>query len=183
MTPDPMLRSQNHRRRACRGFSLVEIVLALSVVAIGLVGVMALYPVGLKANRNIVLTTHLAAVENQVSSLLRGLWREEEEGSQLRSWAAWNYQTGPWRDMRLVNYRDRRLSSIGGLDWDADGFPDFHVQVRAEARDQAEALEGMLRLHVRIGYPVEGRELLADFDYSQVRYFTVELTQDWREGP
>ena len=40
---------QPHRRHS--GFTLIEVVLALAVVAVGMMGVLSLYPVGIKAGR------------------------------------------------------------------------------------------------------------------------------------
>ena len=46
----------------CRGFSLVEVTLAVAVVAIGLLGVLALFPLGMDAVRQAADSTQMMAI-------------------------------------------------------------------------------------------------------------------------
>ena len=49
-------------RRAARGFSLVEVTLAVAVVAIGVVGILALFPLGMDAVRKAADDTQMMAI-------------------------------------------------------------------------------------------------------------------------
>ena len=49
-------------RRATRGFSLVEVTLAVAVVAIGLLGVLALFPLGMDAVRQAADATQMMSI-------------------------------------------------------------------------------------------------------------------------
>ena len=49
-------------RRSLHGFSLVEVTLAIAVVAIGLVGIMALFPLGMDAVRQAADSTQMMAI-------------------------------------------------------------------------------------------------------------------------
>ena len=151
------------------GFTLVEVALALAVVAVGMLGVMALLPVGVKANRDIVLETHYSNVQKLATSVVQF------------------DRTSPYRDQwrgLLVPIGRPPLSPEswmleGGLDWDNDGFPDFHIQYRMDREDEAERITNpfLTRVFIRIGFPVQG-ELNPDFDYNKVYYTVVELAND-----
>ena len=49
-------------RRAARGFSLVEVTLAVAVVAIGLMGILALFPLGMDAVRQSADATQMQSI-------------------------------------------------------------------------------------------------------------------------
>lgn len=57
-------------RRRPDGFTLIEILLALAVLAIGMVGIMALFPVGLDSSRRAIEDTTSANVAESVKAAL-----------------------------------------------------------------------------------------------------------------
>jgi len=57
--------TRNSRREAS-GFSLVEVVLALGVIAISLVAILGVFPVGLSSNRTSVSDTRAAELANAI---------------------------------------------------------------------------------------------------------------------
>ena len=54
-----------------RFFNLIEIVLAMAVLAVGMTGVMALFPVGFKANNESVETNNAVLVANKIYSIIK----------------------------------------------------------------------------------------------------------------
>ena len=52
-------------------FNLIEIVLAMAVLAVGMTGVMALFPVGFKANNESVETNNAVMVANKLYSIIK----------------------------------------------------------------------------------------------------------------
>ncbi|MDD8045899.1 MAG: prepilin-type N-terminal cleavage/methylation domain-containing protein [Verrucomicrobiota bacterium] len=155
------------------GFTLVEVVLALAVVAVGMMGVLGLFPVGIKAGRDVVQETHAAAVERMVTSFIR---------ADFRGTGVMNYNTHPWRNLNVPQVApDGNFMPLkdGGLDWDKDGSPDFHLQYSVVRDDDlAERIQGLVQVYVRIGYPVQTDEVDSKFDYNQIRYLTIELAND-----
>jgi hypothetical protein len=137
-----------------------------------MLGVLALYPVGIKAGRDVVLETHVSAVERMVTSFVRADWR----GTGLA-----NYNEHGWFDFNIPQIApDGTFMPVrdGGLDWDKDGSPDFHIQYRVERDDPAELIPGLVRVFVRIGYPIQTDNVDPDFDYNEIRYLTIELAND-----
>jgi uncharacterized protein (TIGR02598 family) len=56
-----------HRRNSFRGFSLIEVVIALGVISFAMVGLMGLIPVGLKTSREAIDTT----IQAQMAQMIR----------------------------------------------------------------------------------------------------------------
>jgi uncharacterized protein (TIGR02598 family) len=61
-----MLTPIRNNRHEASGFSLVEVVLALGVVAISLVAILGVFPVGLSSNRTSVSDTRAAELANAI---------------------------------------------------------------------------------------------------------------------
>lgn len=59
-----------HRRAGLRGFSLIELVVALGLLAVGLIGVVRLFPVGLRAShRSEVVSKATFLAQQQLEEL------------------------------------------------------------------------------------------------------------------
>lgn len=77
---------KNKRRLAVFRFNLIEVALALVILAIGLSSVMVLFPVGLKAGRSGVADNNLADVAEQVGSYVQSkisspeIWKDTGKG-------------------------------------------------------------------------------------------------------
>lgn len=63
---------RNHRRAA---FNMVEIALAMAVIALGVISIMALFPVGLNANRDSMAVSYAADVGDQFVHQLEEMLR------------------------------------------------------------------------------------------------------------
>ena len=75
-----------HDARGQAGFSLLEVMVALTILAIGIIGVMQLFPVSLDQQRT-------ASERTTIASLARtelGMVRAGGVGNQLMSWAERN---------------------------------------------------------------------------------------------
>ena len=105
--------SISHRRQACAaGFNMVEIVLALGVVAVGVVSIMALFPIGLNANRDAVARSYSADSVDQFLHYYAQLLKRSDT-----NWT--NYQTGlPLAKPSVAD--DRTLS------WTQQGSTNFY---------------------------------------------------------
>ncbi len=57
-----------HASKACSAFTLVEVMLALAVMAIGLLGVLVLFPVGLNATRTASDSTEMSTIAEEYIS-------------------------------------------------------------------------------------------------------------------
>jgi type II secretory pathway pseudopilin PulG len=70
------------RRFRTRRFTLIEVTLALIVIAIGLMSIMALFPVGANANRDAIAENYAADAADQMLGFLASQIRED--------WSFWN---------------------------------------------------------------------------------------------
>ncbi len=68
-------------KRYARGFTLVEILISLTVLTIGLVGILALFPVGLDNSKKAILDTTSANVAESVKSGIVQALRLKASGS------------------------------------------------------------------------------------------------------
>jgi uncharacterized protein (TIGR02598 family) len=73
--------------RSAAGFSMVEVALAVAVVAIGLVGIVALFPIGLDATRGANDATRMATIAE------RYIAAYQQYGLNTRYYDAGNYPT------------------------------------------------------------------------------------------
>ena len=57
-------------KSAFYGFTLIEITLAIGIVAIGMAGVMALFPIGLNASRDAIGDNYSSSISEQFLHIL-----------------------------------------------------------------------------------------------------------------
>lgn len=72
------------RRRRTRRFTLIEVVLGLGVLAFGVISLMALFPVTLRASRDSLAETYAAESADQFLQFLGGRLKSPDE--DFRSW-------------------------------------------------------------------------------------------------
>ena len=65
------------------GFTLMEILLAMSILIVGLVGILALFPAGLNATRKAMEDTNAALIAESAYSSLRAAARQTSPGGNL----------------------------------------------------------------------------------------------------
>ena len=70
-------------KQSKQGFTLMEILLAMSILIVGLVGILALFPAGLNATRKAMEDTNAALIAESVYSSLRASARQTTPGGQL----------------------------------------------------------------------------------------------------
>jgi len=97
------------RWKGCEGFNLVEVTLALLVVAVGLISIFSLFPAGLDANAKAIGDTQLAIFAEEVFAGLRA--RAEKPGGWETLEEDWNRAPLPvsmetvWGDGALLATR------------------------------------------------------------------------------
>ena len=89
-----------HRSRACRAFSLAEVVLALGVAALALIGVMGMLPVGLKTQQASVNQTVANSIISQVIDDLRADVRLPP-GQTKKAAGDWANLNGHWQSVAV----------------------------------------------------------------------------------
>ncbi len=70
-------------KHANRGFTLIEILIAMSVLVVGLVGILALFPVGLNATKKAIEDTNAAMIAESVYGSLRAAAQRTVPGGRL----------------------------------------------------------------------------------------------------
>ncbi len=66
---------------ACLGFSLVELVIAMAILSVGIVGAMRVFPVGLRASQHAEMSSRAAfAAQRTIESLKLTPWDELKDG-------------------------------------------------------------------------------------------------------
>lgn len=66
-----------------QGFTLIEILIAMSILVIGLVGILALFPAGLNATRKAIEDTNAAIIADSLYSSLRSAAKKTVPGGKL----------------------------------------------------------------------------------------------------
>ncbi len=70
--------------RKYKAFTLIEILIAMSVLIVGLVGVLSLFPVGLNATKKAIEDTNAALIADSVFAALRAAAQQTSPGNKLR---------------------------------------------------------------------------------------------------
>ena len=73
-----------------RRYNLVEVILALGVVAIGVVSIMALFPIGANASRDASMETYAANVADEMLQLVKYQLKETDGKTQTQIDNVWN---------------------------------------------------------------------------------------------
>lgn len=82
------------RRSSRHGFTLVEILLALAVLAIGMVGILALFPVGLDNSKRAIQDTTSANIAESVKSAIVQAMRMKAAGTDVVDFSHDGVSTG-----------------------------------------------------------------------------------------
>lgn len=133
------------RKQAQSGFTMVEVALAILVVAVGLLGVFALFPVGLHAGRDAVDDTEVMMVAEAVLS-------------NLHSFMATNYNDTASGFVFDYNGTDIRPGSTSELMRPDNFTPLCTVQLRVRPRRAGSLAEANL-----ICYPGKTRTRTIEF--------------------
>jgi len=94
-------------------FNLIEITLAMAVLAVGMTGVMALFPVGFKANSDSIATNNAVLVANKIYSIIKA--------SKSSNWNQWFFNP----KITVPDHRPGTLYIDGTKDGDAAEFGDI----------------------------------------------------------
>ena len=92
------------------GFSLVELVIALSILAVGLIGAMRVFPVGLRASKRTEMRSRAALVaQRTLESLKIAPWATLAEGETRQEQPPFAVVT------RIAQPRPEHLTDLGAL--------------------------------------------------------------------
>ena len=92
------------------GFSLVELVIALSILAVGLVGAMRVFPVGLRASQRTEMRSRAALVaQRTLESLKVASWASLDEGETRQEQPPFAIVT------RIAQPRPEHLTDLAAL--------------------------------------------------------------------
>lgn len=112
--------------RAASAFSLVELVIALAVLAVGLVGAMRVFPVGLRASQRSEMVSRAAlAAQHTIESLRLQPWESLEPGEDIVETQGPFTLTARVAQPALEHLADAtRLKSLDvTVEWTQDGRP------------------------------------------------------------
>lgn len=150
-----------HGHNDKRGFTLIEIALALLVASIGLVGLFALFPAGISMNKLAVDETQAALFADQVMNGVRAQtsivpWNQVKTAVKLPPptpdvWVDANNLTvriTPGNDDQFETLRYRTAGALGGA---TESYLDFGVRYRLEIDQIPNSLRYAVRLKVRPG--------------------------------
>ncbi|NUM35274.1 MAG: prepilin-type N-terminal cleavage/methylation domain-containing protein [Candidatus Brocadiae bacterium] len=175
-------------RNNSKAFTLIEILIAMSILIVGLVGVLALFPVGLNATKKAIEDTNAALIADSVYSALRAAAQQTAPNNKLRFFfdginkdevafpAAKNFTEGDLRGNYFGIPRHGGAYTTAPAAIDANYTPDPLTDVCRMARPQGanepyniavdnDQDEGQLRqysFHVQISYPTANPKSLYD---------------------
>jgi Tfp pilus assembly protein PilV len=159
-------------------FNLIEVVLALAVIAFGVVSVLALLPASLKANRDSVSDTHAAEVGQH---LVETLAASMEKACDTSSWAATALvlPTGKPGTTEPDQGWTKWLSQVGVSFWHAGAAGEFQrVDMRRADADYSEfsAICRVWRQPVSISQLVDGNWMTRVLPWTDAIALNVEVS-------
>lgn len=148
-------------QRDNRGFTLIEIALALLVASVGLVGLFALFPAGISMNKMAVDETQAALFADQVMNGVRAQtsvvpWNQVKTAVKLppptpNVWVQPDNLTVRVTPGGADQFETLRYSTKGALSGSTEAYLDFGVRYRLEIDQIPNSLRYAVRLKVRPG--------------------------------
>lgn len=157
--------------RRLSSYNLVEVVLALGVLAIGVCSIMGLFPVGAAATRDAVAETYAANAADQLVQRLKFKikddwvnWHDslseandadvDAEGCNGEQWnriGGTVFQRDDEMVFQVLSYRGNAPSDLGNED-EVDEKTDFRVLALVSSPEKN---DGYIRLKIELEWPVE----------------------------
>jgi len=133
------------KSRTSKGFTLVEIALALLVASIGLVGLFSLFPAGVQMNKMAIDETQAAMFADQILNGVRAQ-ASTQRWDQIKS----NIDLPPvtphiWENSETLRvrptdaYETLRFTTEGALSGQSGGYLDFSIRYRLQIQDVQES--------------------------------------------
>ncbi|MCF7854074.1 MAG: hypothetical protein K9N51_04690 [Candidatus Pacebacteria bacterium] len=117
----------NLSRHRIRYFNMIEVTLALGVIAIGVVSILALFPVGANASRDAMASTYATGAADELLHMLENNIRAPG------GWTTYVWDSAAGNDDNSVLLENR--PSDGAVDWD-----NFNIETSGDALNERETL-------------------------------------------
>ncbi|MEA2013580.1 MAG: hypothetical protein U9O87_10990 [Verrucomicrobiota bacterium] len=167
-------------------FSMIEVVLAMGVIAIGFTAIMGLFPVGLNANRDAVAENFAA---HQMDTLLSYMAVQAENNwGVVSSLPATKPNSGDEdeRKYALLDdnfptiYADKTKDVYWIYAWQGNGVSDDPDSLIDESMDENE--DGIIDSGVIVDFSGVARIWKTDIDAEDYKYYTTAGAQDYDPG-
>jgi hypothetical protein len=146
-----------------RAFSLIEVNLAILLLAVGLFGLFSLFPLGLQQSKDNLADTHEALFANHVMSAFEG------KAASVTNWNSWN-NTGTFRSMLesglypLTAHGWQAVQVGGGAEF-PQGSKDNYIRYEITLDSPSNSVRKYCRVRV-------ARGRLGDFDEQAEEYYS-----------